>query len=207
MADGFQGFPREAIDFFKGLERHNNREWFLPRKQLYERACHAPMTSLLAELGPRFGKGKVSRIYRDIRFSSNKSPYKTFVGAGMGSHYIHLSKEGLYVGGGMYMPDSVRLERFRGAIADDASGKELDRIVKALRKKGYRVDTHETLKGAPRGYTADHPRIGLLRMKDIFAGKSFKPSTWLSTPKAVDRIRAVMMDVKPLTDWLQRHTG
>jgi uncharacterized protein (DUF2461 family) len=107
----------------------------------------------------------------------------------------------------MYMPDSARLERFRAAIAADGSGRHIARIVTALRGKGYDVDTHETLKSAPKGYRADHPRIDLLRMKDIHAGKSFTPSAWLSTRKALDRIKRVIADIKPLAEWIQRHAG
>jgi len=208
MAEGFSGFSAEALEFFHDLERHNNREWFLAHKDVYERACRAPMQQLAAALEREFGKSRISRINRDIRFSSDKSPYKTHISAGIGRHYVSLSTEGLYVGGGMYMPDSAMLERFRNAIAADASGRSLARIVSTLRRKGgYRVDTHETLKSAPKGYRADHPRIDLLRMKDMFAGKAFKPVGWLSTPKALERIRRVMTDVKPLTDWLHRYVG
>ena len=202
-AGRFSGFPREALKFFADLERHNNREWFLAHKEVYERACREPMQQLVEALGPKFGKSKISRINRDIRFSNDKSPYKTNISAGIGNHYVFLSKDRLYVGGGMYMPDSAGLARFRAAIAADASGRQLARIVTALRRKGYKVDTHETLKSAPKGYSADHPRIDLLRMKDIHAGKSFKPAAWLSTPKALERITRVMTDVKPLADWLQ----
>jgi uncharacterized protein (TIGR02453 family) len=205
ISPAFAGFPREAIEFFKQLERHNERDWFLAHKDVYDRACRQPMEQLVAELGP--GKSKISRIYRDIRFSSDKSPYKTHISAGVGGNYIHLSSHGLYVGTGMYLPDSARLERFRAAIGADGSGRQLARIVATLQRKGYAVDTHETLKSAPKGYRADHPRIDLLRMKDIFGGKSFKPSAWLSTPKALERIKQVIVDIKPLTEWLQRHAG
>jgi uncharacterized protein (TIGR02453 family) len=208
VTEQFSGFPAEAIKFFRDLERHNNRDWFLAHKDVYEHACRAPMQQLAATLEREFGKSKISRINRDIRFSSNKSPYKTHISAGIGRHYVSLSTEGLYVGAGMYMPDSAGLERFRNAIAADTSGRQLARIVTTLRRKGgYHVDTHETLKSAPKGYRADHPRIDLLRMKDLFAGKAFKPVAWLSTPKALERIRRVMTDVKPLTDWLHRYVG
>jgi uncharacterized protein (TIGR02453 family) len=205
MTAPFSGFPREAIEFFKKLERNNKRDWFLDHKDVYEQACRQPMEQLVAELGP--GKSKISRIYRDIRFSSDKSPYKAHISAGVGGNYIHLSSHGLYVGTGMYMPDSARLERFRAAIAADGSGRQLARIVTSLRGKGYDVDTHDTLKSAPKGYRADHPRIDLLRMKDIHAGKSFKPSAWFSTRKAFERIKRVIVDIKPLTEWIQRHAG
>jgi uncharacterized protein (TIGR02453 family) len=207
MDEQFSGFPPEALAFFNDLERHNNREWFLAHKDVYERACRRPMQQLANTLEARFGKSKISRINRDIRFSSDRSPYKTHISAVVGRHYISLSPEGLYVGAGMYKPDPEVLARLRAAIAADVSGRALARIVAALRRKGYHVDTHESLRSAPKGYTADHPRIDLLRMKDVFAGKAFKPSAWLSTGKARERITRVMIDVKPLADWLQRHIG
>jgi uncharacterized protein (TIGR02453 family) len=162
---------------------------------------------LTAELEPRLGPSKVSRINRDIRFSRDKSPYKTHIAAGIGRYYIQLSSAGLYVGTGMYKPEPATLARLRSAIDADASGRKLDTLVSSLRRKGYRVETHEMLTSAPRGYSAEHPRIELLRMKDIFAGKAFKPGPWLSTRKALERIKRVMTDVAPLKDWLQRHVG
>jgi uncharacterized protein (TIGR02453 family) len=207
MAGRFTGFPREAIDFFKGLKVHNNREWFQAHKEVYERACREPMQHLAAELEPRLGPSKVSRINRDIRFSRDKSPYKTHIATGIGRYYIHLSPAGLYVGTGVYKPEPATLARLRAAIDADASGRKLQTLVTSLRRKGYRVETHEMLTSAPRGYSAEHPRIELLRMKDIFAGKAFEPAPWLSTRKALERIRRVMTDVTPFRDWLQRHVG
>ena len=205
MAGPFSGFPRDAIDFFKQLEKNNNREWFLAHKEVYERACQQPMKDLMAELEPRFGPSRVSRIYRDLRFSANRSPYKTHIAAGVGGRYISLSREGLWVGAGMYKPEPAALRRFRAAIDDDAAGRQLATIVSSLRRKGYNVDTHDTVTSAPKGYRADHPRIDLLRMKDIFAGKAFPPAGWLSTRKAMDRIVTAMTDVEPLTKWLRIH--
>ncbi|HEY7445565.1 MAG TPA: DUF2461 domain-containing protein [Vicinamibacterales bacterium] len=203
MPATFAGFPREALSFFKELEANNNRDWFQAHKDVYERACREPMQALLAEL--RLGPGKISRINRDIRFTPDRSPYKNHISAGVGGYYIHLSPEGLYVGTGVYKPDPPMLERFRGAIDRDTSGRQLQKIVKALERKGYDVGTHESLRSAPKGYRADHPRIDLLRMKDIFAGRAFKPAAWLSTKKALGEIQRVMRDTQPLKDWLSRH--
>jgi uncharacterized protein (TIGR02453 family) len=207
MVQRFTGFPPEAIKFFKDLSTHNNREWFQARKEIYERACRGPMNDLLEDLGPRFGAGRVSRINRDIRFSADKSPYRTNISAGVGGNYISLSKDGLYVGAGIYKPEPAALQRFRAAIDDSRSGRKLQQIAASLRRKGYRVETHDTLTGAPRGYSIDHPRIDLLRMKDIFAGRMFPPAPWLSTGKALGRITRVMSDLEPLREWLQRHVG
>lgn len=205
MVGAFTGFPREGIEFFEQLAANNNRVWFLTHKDIYERACRSPMQALVAEIGPRFGEGTISRINRDVRFSRDRSPYKTYIAAGVGGHYISLFADGLYVGAGLYKPDPPLLQRFRAAIADDTTGRQLQAIVAALRRKGYEVDSHEKLSSAPRGYAADHPRIALLQMKDIFGGRLFAPAVWLSTAKARERIERVMIDTGALVTWLKRH--
>jgi len=205
FAGRFAGIPREAFTFFTGLASHNNREWFHAHKDVYEDAVRRPMQSLLAELAPTYGTGKLTRINRDMRFARGQAPYKTFIASGVGRFYLSLSKDGLYIGTGIYMPDAATLQRLRAAIATDASGRKIAAILAALTRKRYYVGAHETTAKAPRGYTDDHPRIDLLRMKDIHAGKQLAPST-LSTRKALDRVVAVMHDVTPLSDWLQRYT-
>jgi uncharacterized protein (TIGR02453 family) len=200
----FTGFPREAFTFFKGLASHNNRDWFHANKDVYERACRAPMQRLAAELAPQYGATKISRINRDMRFARGQAPYKTYIAAGIGKYYASLSHTGLWVGTGMYRPESATLRRLREAIADDSSGRELARIVSALRRKRYDVGSHDTLASPPRGYAADHPRIDLLRMKDLFVGRQLTPAN-LSTRKALDQIVRVMSDLQPFSKWLQRH--
>lgn len=205
MAERFTGFPRDSIEFFKRLAAHNNRGWFLAHKDIYERTCRAPMEALVAELEPRFGKAKISRINRDVRFSRDRAPYKTYIAAGVGGNYIALSANGLYVGAGLYRPDPGLLQRFRAAIDDDRTGRQIQAIVGSLRRNGYEVASHETLSSAPRGYVLDHPRIELLQMKDIFAGRLFAPAAWLSTTRARERIDRVMTDTGALVTWLQQH--
>jgi uncharacterized protein (TIGR02453 family) len=207
MAEEFTGFPPEAISFLKSLDTHNNRDWFQAHKDVYEQACRQPMQALMLELEPQYGSSKISRINRDMRFARGMAPYKTYIAGGIGGSYISLSRDGLYVGAGMYKPDAAALARFRSAIDDHTSGKALVTLVTSLRHKRYDVDTHETLRSAPKGYAPDHPRIDLLRMKDIYAGKSFTPAPWLSTRKALDKITGVIDDVQPLVKWLQRHVS
>lgn len=205
MAERFSGFPRASIEFFKQLAAHNNRDWYLAHKDIYERTCRAPMQALVTELEPRFGKAKISRINRDVRFSRDRAPYKTYIAAGVGGNYISLSADGLYVGAGLYRPDPRLLQRFRAAIDDDTTGRRIQAIVGSLRRNGYKVASHAMLSSAPRGYARDHPRIELLQMKDIFAGRLFAPGAWLSTAKARERIDRVMTDTKALVTWLQQH--
>ncbi len=126
FAGRFAGIPREAFTFFKGLASHNNREWFQANKDTYERAVRKPMQSLLAELAPTYGgSGKLTRINRDMRFARGQAPYKTFIASILGRHYISLSKDGLYIGTGMYMPEAAALQRLACAIDEDSSGRKL----------------------------------------------------------------------------------
>jgi uncharacterized protein (TIGR02453 family) len=205
MAERFKGFPAESHEFFRELAAHNNRDWFLAHKDVYQRACRAPMEALVAELEPRVGQAKISRINRDIRFSRDKAPYKTYIAAGVGGNYISLSADGLFVGGGFYAPDAGALQRFRAAIDDDTTGRRLQAMVRTLRRRGYEVGSHETLSSAPRGYSSDHPRIELLKMKDLFAGRRFAPAAWMATAKARGRIDRVITDTAPLVKWLRQH--
>jgi uncharacterized protein (TIGR02453 family) len=204
MPDGFAGFPREATEFFRDLARNNNRDWFQAHKDVYERACREPLKALVTELDP-MGTPHLSRINRDMRFARDGAPYKTHVAVGVLGTYINLSAEGLYVGTGMYRPEPAVLQKFRSAIGAEKSGSELARIVSTVRKKGYTVGTHESLNSAPRGFASDHPRIDLLRMKDIFAGKIIEPGSILSSRKSVAAVKKVMTDVRPLGEWLSRH--
>ena len=204
MADGFTGFPREATEFFGELARNNNRDWFQAHKDVYEQACREPLKALVAELDP-LGSAHISRINRDMRFSRDGAPYKTHLAAGVLNMYVNLSADGLYVGTGMYRPEPAVLRKFRSAIDSDKPGRDLAKIVSTIRRKGYTVGTHESLASTPRGFAADHPRIDLLRMKDIFAGKMIKPGPVLASRKSVAAVRKVMADVQPLGEWLRRH--
>jgi uncharacterized protein (TIGR02453 family) len=208
MAERFTGFPKDSVAFFDELEMNNDRAWFNAHKAVYERVCRGPMEALLTELEPRFGAGKIFRINRDIRFSPDKSPYKTHIGAIVGAHgYVALSAESFFVGGGGHMLEGTPLARYREAVAAERSGRELERIVTALKKKRYDV-SGEVLKSAPKGYPNSHPRIALLRHKGVVMGRQF-PATasWLSTRKALDRIAAVLEDGRPLFGWLDRHVA
>jgi len=207
VAGRFNGFPQEAFQFFEQLALHNNRDWFHAHQEMYERTCRDPMKQLVAELSVNAASTKISRINRDLRFSRDTLPYRTYIAAGVKGNYISLSPAGLYVGAGIYKPEAAALERFRRAIDDDESGRELQRIVTSLRRKQYQVDTHERLLSTPRGFAADHPRIELLRMKGLFAGKTFPPPARISTRKTLERVRKVVNDVSRLADWLRIHVG
>ncbi len=202
----FSGIPREACTFFADLAKNNNREWFQSHKATFERACHEPLKALTVALDPPLGAQRLTRIYKDVRFSKDKSPYHTHVSARVSGMVFWLSADGLYVGTGIYMPDPAALRRLREGIDRDASGQSLADIVASLRHAGYTVGSHEAVATVPRGFSADHARLELLRMKDIHAGRTLKPAE-LSSAAAVARVRRVGDDVAPFRAWLRRHVG
>src|SRR6266704_6248956 len=128
----FQGWPEEALDFFEGLERENSKAYWTAHRSVYDEAVLGPMTDLADELAPEFGAAKIFRPYRDIRFSADKSPYRTEIGAVIGSAYVRLSAAGLAAGNGMFHLAPDQLTRYRQGAADDVSGAELARITAAL---------------------------------------------------------------------------
>jgi uncharacterized protein (TIGR02453 family) len=202
----FRGWPAEALEFYEGLLADNTKSYWTEHKATYEQCVRQPMSELLAELEPRFGAGKIFRPYRDVRFSRDKTPYKTHIGAVLeAGGYVQLSADGLAAGSGHYEMDSASLARFRDAVAADASGKELERIVAAVRRAGIDVSAHEQLKTVPRGYDRDHPRAELLRYKGLIAWKQWPVAAWLGTRKAMDRVVGFFDTARPLVDWLDHY--
>jgi uncharacterized protein (TIGR02453 family) len=199
----FRGWPAEAIEFYEGLCADNSKTYWTAHKQTYDDAVHAPMVALVAELEPEFGPARIYRPHRDVRFSKDKSPYKTQIAAVLGrGGYIRLAADGLGVGAGAYMMDSDGVRRFRTATADDTTGPQLVDIIAALRKGGISVSTHDELKRVPPGYPADHPREDLLRYKDLVAWKDWPVAAWLGTPTAKKKIVDVLRTTTPLREWL-----
>ena len=203
----FAGWAIEAIEFYEGLEADNSKVYWQDHRAVYDRHVKAPMEELLAELADEFGTGKIFRPYRDVRFSADKTPYKTNCAATIGSGYVSFSADGLSVGGGLYMPDPKALARYREAVDNEKSGVELVKIVAALRKEGYDTMAHEVLKTAPKGYPKDHPRIELLRYKGIAMMKTWPVGAWLGTRKAKDRVVTTLRAGVPLNQWLLRNVG
>jgi uncharacterized protein (TIGR02453 family) len=204
----FDGWPAEAIDFYDGLEEDNSKAYWHANKTVYDSAVRTPMDELLAELAPEFGEGRVFRPNRDVRFSADKSPYKTSIAAVLADGgYVQLSAAGLGVGNGMYMMASDQLERFREAIDAEASGLALVDLVASTRAQGIEVTAHESLKTAPRGYPKDHPRIDLLRLKGLIVWREWSVGPWLSTRKAKTRVVDLLRASRPVVGWLDEHVG
>jgi uncharacterized protein (TIGR02453 family) len=206
----FSGFRPEAIDFLADLAANNERDWFNPRKADYERLLKEPIEALVAALAERLAardiplladpKRSIFRIYRDTRFSKDKSPYKTHLGASFpwlersadgslteadgSAHgnggYFNFQPGEMYVGGGMWMAEKPRLDAFRRAIVEDP-----DRVRAALEEPGFKaafgtVTAHEHLKRIPPGLPADHPMADLFRYKDVVFGRRLSDAEVLS---------------------------
>jgi uncharacterized protein (TIGR02453 family) len=203
----FRGWPAEALEFYDELEADNSKAFWQRNKHVYERLVRAPMEELLAELEPDWGEGRIFRPYRDVRFSRDKSPYKTHIGATIGAGYVQLSAAGLAVGCGMWEMARDQLERYREAVDADRSGTELTSLVADATSDGLEVMGHDTLKTAPRGYPKDHPRIELLRFKGIVAWQEWPAAAWLGTRRAKDRVVGFLERSRPLDAWLQANVG
>ena len=204
----FEGWGNEAVEFFEQLTAENTKTFWLAHKPVYEREVLAPMQALLADLAPEFGPGRLFRPYRDVRFSTDKSPYKTTIAAMVGpTRYVQFSADGLGAGVGLYDMSPDQLDRYRRAVDEDRTGKELQRIVAALARRDATLMSRETLKTAPRGYAKNHPRIELLRHKGIGVWRETDPADWLDSPQAVPVLTGFFRDAKPLEAWIARNVG
>jgi uncharacterized protein (TIGR02453 family) len=215
VAPPFDGFAPEAFAWFAGLEADNSKRWFTAHRETYERAVRGPLDAMLGELADELGgEVRLFRQHRDVRFSADKSPYKTRtygVIAGRpdsgAPFYAQLSSGGLFAGTGYYMLAADQLARFRDAVASEATGPALERAVAAAESAG--VETFgEALKTAPRGYPRDHPRVRFLRHKSLIGGRRLAPGPdGLPRAAALDHVRAMWAACGPLNAWLDEHVG
>ncbi|MFK0039269.1 DUF2461 domain-containing protein [Paenarthrobacter sp. NPDC090517] len=207
----FEGIPTAAFRFYAELEENNNREWWLEHKTTYDAEVKEPLTALLSELEPKFGPAKIFRPNRDIRFSQDKSPYKTAQGAfaasqeGVG-YYLQISADGLLIGGGYHSHTPAQLARFRAAVDAPDSGLALAEIVDAVAAAGFAIEG-EKLKTVPRGFDKDHPRAELLKHKSLSASVEVGQPEWLSTPTARDEIADRWEVLRPLVEWVGEHAA
>ncbi|WP_107705391.1 DUF2461 domain-containing protein [Nocardioides allogilvus] len=204
----FTGFPVAALDFYDDLEMDNTKSFWEANKAVHAESVAAPMKALATLVEPEFGSMKIFRPYRDVRFAKDKTPYKTHQGAFVGvapatGWYVEVSARGVRTGAGFYDADAARLAAFRDAIVDDRTGPQLKRILAKIEKAGFEI-SGDQLKTAPRGYDKEHPRIGLLRHKQLFAGRLIGFEPVIHTASLGDVIRDDWRALKPLVDWLAR---
>jgi uncharacterized protein (TIGR02453 family) len=182
----FDGFGSRAVAWFAGLERDNSRAYFQAQRPVFERDVRGPFEALLDDLSLEFGgEPKVFRQHRDVRFSPDKSPYKTrtygILHDGSGTAwYAAVSSSGLYAATGYWQMANDQLERYRAAASD-----ELAALLDAVQAAGLELSP-PALKTAPRGYPRDHPQAALLRYKSLIAGRALAPGPALESRDALE---------------------
>jgi uncharacterized protein (TIGR02453 family) len=209
----FAGFPEQALIFYEGLEADNSKTYWTQHKAAYEAHVKAPLLALLEELAPEFGTAKVFRPYRDVRFSNDKTPYKTHQGAvvhadghGTGAWYLQISADGLHVSGGSWRLESDQVARYRRAVADTVQGPRLQTEIDRLQGAGWDI-RGEKLTRVPAGYPADAERLELLKHKSLHVGRDWEPADWLHQRRALEEVRAAWRDVRALNTWLADNVG
>ena len=185
---GSNPFRPALFTFLRDLEQNNSRDWFQANKSRYEDHLKEPALQFISDFGPHLRKisphfqaipkasgGSLFRIYRDVRFSKDKSPYKTHVGihfrherardAHAPGFYLHIQRGSVFIGAGMWRPDGPSLKQIRDTLAADPSGWRRAMKTKAF-SDGWQLEG-DRLKRPPRGYDAEHPLVDDLRRKDF----------------------------------------
>jgi len=233
MTDGFNGFAPKALTFLRGLTKNNRKEWFEEHRADYETYLKQPLAMLiedvdvrLAEIVPEIvGSPKKSsfRIHRDVRFSKDKSPYKTHVacwffhrdaGHGVGGEaahggagfYFHMAPVGSFCGGGIWMPPRPGLNKIRQAIAEDQEGFEEIVLSSAFKRRFGKLDDEAKLTRTPRGFAADHPASDWLRFQSFTAGRAMTIEE-IQSAKLPDTLAKDFKAMAPFIRWLNGALG
>ena len=214
---------RRLVTFLSGLKAHNRKSWFETHRPEYE-ALRAEFEELVQEVILRVARFEpavadvtprecIYRIYRDVRFSKDKSPYKTNFGAGIGpagkkggheSYYIHVDAAGkLLVAGGVYMPDGRELARIRRAIADDTRRFVAIATAPAFLRRFGGIDDEEKLQRPPRGFECDHPAMEWLKLKRYIAW-SEEPVSRVGAGRLAAHVADQCKALHPLASWLRK---
>jgi uncharacterized protein (TIGR02453 family) len=220
MRSGFPGFPGEGIQFMRALARNNNRDWFQPRKHVFEGQVKAPMVELvtalnraLTEFAPEYVTDPakaVFRIYRDTRFSKDKTPYKDHIAAsfprrgmpktGEGGYYFSVSDKEIEVGGGVYLPQPDTLLAIRRHVA--AHHEELRRLLAGRTVKRLLGDLlGDQLTRVPKGFAADHPAADLLRYKSYILYTTLSADI-ATTPRLYTEVLKRFQAMAPFLDFI-----
>jgi uncharacterized protein (TIGR02453 family) len=220
----FTGMPDEGLAFLEDLEERNTREFFEANRRLFTEQVQAPFLALVEAAAdrlrgsvPDLGPPKVFRIYRDLRFSKDKTPYKTSLsasvphrgpgdgaGPGVGSgYYVNVGPAGLYTASGLYHPARPDLERLRAAIADPDLGAELEAVIARAAGEGLQPWL-DPLQRMPRAYPADHPRGDLLKARSLVLNRQHDRAPWLHTPEVLDRLVADWQAMIEFNRWFER---
>ncbi len=222
----FSGFTRDTVRFFTSLRKNNNRKWFERNRETYETQVMAPARAFVTAMGgrlkviaprmvavPKVNKS-IFRINRDTRFSQDPSPYKTNLGIYFwdgvrprmesSGFYFHLEPPNLVLGGGMYMIPDHLIGRFREAVVDPKSGREVARIIGALRAEpGVTVEGLH-YKRVPAGYDPAQANAELLKHRGLYGGYEMKIPAEFFTARLVDFCYERFEPLAPLHRWLMK---
>ncbi|MEV4770771.1 DUF2461 domain-containing protein [Micromonospora humida] len=212
----FMGFPQDAFSFYEGLEKNNTKDYWEAHKATWETTVQTPVEKLMRDLEPDFGPLRTFRPQRDVRFSPDKSPYKTWTGVtttsravgGVGC-FLRPEADGLRLACGAMVLARDQLERFRAALDHPTHGAEFDRVVLDLAARGLPVGggREPALRRVPKGFPKDHPRAESLKWKGVVVLREFERAAWMSTPEAMDVVRDVWQGAAPLNEWIQTVVG
>ncbi|MBC8088060.1 MAG: DUF2461 domain-containing protein [Phycisphaerae bacterium] len=229
----FTSFKPAALTFLRGLKRNNRKEWFEEHRADYERELKYPMLALIEDIDVRLAefapeivgspKRSMFRIYRDVRFSKDKTPYKTHAacwfyhrdaGSGVGAEaahggagfYLHLAPEGTFCGGGIWMPPRPALNRIRQSIADDPEGFEDIVLSPVFKRKFGELDTEHMLTRTPRGFAPEHPAGHWLRYQSFTAGRALSLEE-IHSPKLPAILAKTFEAMTPFIRWLNTASG
>lgn len=208
----FAGFGPDLVAFYEGLDADNSREYWQAHKSVYDEQVGGPAKALAATLTQEFGTVKVFRPYRDLRFSSDKSPYKIGVSmardvGGGGVLYFAVTPDAVDLAGGMYQPGRDQLLRFRELQDDPPAVRSLDAVLAGLDEQEFSLMEEGSLATAPRGWSADHPRIAMLRLTHIAVGQAREPGAWLHDRGCLDEIADAWRVLEGWNAWLATHVG
>jgi uncharacterized protein (TIGR02453 family) len=217
----FAGFTPELLDFLRELAANNNRDWFQAHSAEYQQYLVEPAREFVVTMGeclPALGqdihaepriRASIMAINRDIRFSKDKSPYKTHLdlwfwqGNGPSrerpGYFFRLQPDSLILGAGMHAFSDAALDRFRAAVLDETQGQELERVARVI---GVPL-SGQTYKRLPVGYPTDHPRADWLRFSGLFAATEQPVSADLFSAQATALCMAQFRRLVPLQQWLQ----
>jgi uncharacterized protein (TIGR02453 family) len=229
MADDFPGFPKDFFAFFRELKANNERAWFEDNKQRYRDSVQAPLSAFITAMAPRLAKvskhfkadprpngGSMFRIYRDVRFSRDKRPYKEHAGVhfrhalGKDVHapgfYMHFAPDEVFCGGGMWMPEPPALAKIRDAIVKKPPVYKAITADKGFKKMFDGLSTEDKLTRPPRGYDPNHPLIEDIKKKSFFAMHESTVKA-AQTSKYADEVAEAFKASTPLMKFLCNAQG
>jgi uncharacterized protein (TIGR02453 family) len=226
-AVAFRRFERDAMQFWHELAAEMSKEWFAANKERYQSVWVEPMLALLRQVAGGLARTYqplalaepgLLRIYRDLRFSRDRTPYKTHIAglirlkgdaiaeAGIAALYLQLGLDGEFAGVGCYQFDAARVARWRRAVVGPPGGALLEMIAR-LRRRGYDAGGYEYYARVPKGFAPDHPRAELLKYKGLVCTFPALPAGLLHRPALARWLLLHARAAAPLVIWLRRHLG